>query len=95
MQKICREAVYLDENSEEVILYSVETEYPDISFAISALETYRKADRAMYRLAIKQRPDVYCDNWYDDVSYGFCVNDVTIRAYIIDAEKTALDAFGL
>ena len=95
MEKICREAIYLDENDKEIVLHSIETEYENLRTAISELEKFRMADRAMYRLAIKQRPDVYCDDWHDDTSYGFCVNDVSIRAHIVDAEKIALSAFGL
>jgi hypothetical protein len=95
MQTIYRESVYLDEDDNEVLLCSANTECKDMRSAILSLEEFYKTDRAMYRLAIKQRPNVYCDNWRYETSYGFCVNDVTIRAYIVDAEKTALETFRL
>lgn len=95
MEKIQRKVIYLDENNEEMLVSSLEQEYPDMKTAIAELDKSYKSDRAMYRIAVKQRIACDCDDYRDDTCYSFRVNDIVIEGCIVDAEKTALEMFRL
>lgn len=96
MNYIVRRKFILIKNDEEEVLLSEDKYCSDIPHAIETLDTLRKADRAMYRLAVSKLPaDIFCDDWHSDTAYVFRIGKIVIEAELVDAIKYACNMFGL
>lgn len=83
-------------NGKEVTIYKKDIYGTSIYDTLEKLEKLYKADRAMYRLAIKEiSPEVICDNWSSDTAYTFCIGKVSVEAEFVDAAIYACEMFGI
>lgn len=90
-----RNVLSFDSNDNEFIISTAQYRYHDLKTAIQEIELFYKADKAMYRLLTGKNNCNICDDWHDDISYYFRIDDVGISAELVNAEQIALDTFGI
>lgn len=79
----------------EKVLKVQKYKYKELSDAIDKLNKLRIADRAMYRIAVSQRPQLFSDDWHNDVFYEFIISNIHVTAQLIGAEEEALKMYFL
>ena len=97
MYKVIRRIIDVSDEDNEKILSEVSGEYKDLPTAIFEFNKAKKADRAMYRVALNYiaNRDYIFDDWHDDVSYMFRIKDICIECELENALKKALDMYRL
>lgn len=97
MFKIIRRVIDISDDDNEKILSEMCREYEDLATAIFEFGKARKADRAMYRIALSKvaNKNYIFDNWHDDVSYMYYIHNTCIECKLVDALEIALDIYRL
>ena len=97
MFKIVRRVIDVSDNDNEKILSETYREYEDLATAIFEFGKARKADRAMYRIALNkaENKNYIFDDWRNDTSYMYRIHNTCIECELVDALKIALEIYRL
>ena len=80
MYQLKRRIIDVKDNEEEETLEETCVEYHDLATAIFELGKARKADKALYRLALKKSNyNMIIDDCHDDTSYSFMIHKTCIE----------------
>ena len=97
MYKIVRRVIDVSDDDNEKILSETHMDYEDLATAMFEFGKARKADRAMYRIALNkaEKKDYIFDDWHNDTSYMYRIHNTCIECELVDALKTALEIYRL
>lgn len=97
MFKIIRRVIDVSDDDNEKILSETCREYEDLATAMFEFGKTRKADRAMYRMALNkvENKNYIFDDWRNDTSYMYRIHNTCIECELVDALKTALEIYRL
>ena len=97
MYKIIRRVIDVSDNDNEKILSETCREYEDLATAMFEFGKARKADRAMYRIALSkvENENYIFDDWRNDTSYMYRIHNTCIECELVDALKIALEIYRL
>ena len=97
MYKIIRRVIDVSDNDNEKILSETCREYEDLATAMFEFGKARKADRAMYRIALSkvENKNYIFDDWRNDTSYMYRIHNTCIECELVDALKIALEIYRL
>lgn len=97
MYKIIRRVIDVSDDDNEKILSETCGEYEDLVTAMFEFGKTRKADRAMYRIALNkvENKNYIFDDWRNDTSYMYRIHNTCIECELVDALKIALEIYRL
>ena len=97
MYKIIRRVIDVSDDDNEKILSETCREYEDLATAMFEFGRARKADRAMYRIALSkiENKNYIFDDWRNDTSYMYRIHNTCIECELVDALKIALAIYRL
>ena len=97
MYKIIRRVINVSDDDNEKIVSETCREYEDLATAMFEFGKARKADRAMYRIALSkvENKNYMFDDWRNDTSYMYRIHNTCIECELVDALKTALEIYRL
>lgn len=97
MYKIIRRVIDVSDDNNEKILSETCREYEDLATAMFEFGKTRKADRAMYRIALNkvENKNYIFDDWRNDTSYMYRIHNTCIECELVDSLKIALAMYRL
>lgn len=97
MYKIIRRVIDVSDDDNEKILSETCREYEDLATAMFEFGKTRKADRAMYRIALNkvENKNYIFDDWRNDTSYMYRIHNTCIECELVDSLKIALAMYRL